>query len=81
MTLKSSIYRKSSLVGLQIIHEAWRMLWDYLVTCTPVLFIQFPCICDHTEAGREVGWPRLCNENKRYATYLKSQDGRRMITF
>ena len=25
------LYRKSC--GLQIIHEVWRMLWDYLVEC------------------------------------------------
>ena len=30
MTLKSFIYTEK-VVGLQIIHEAWRLLWDYLV--------------------------------------------------
>ena len=32
MTLKSFIYRNTCV--LQIIHGAWRMLWDYLVMCT-----------------------------------------------
>ena len=32
MTLKSFTYR--TVVALQIIHEAWGMLWDYLVKCT-----------------------------------------------
>ena len=34
INLKSFIYRK--FVALQIIHEAWRMLWDCLVACTPM---------------------------------------------
>ena len=32
MTLKS--FNTEKVVALQIIHEAWRMLWDYLVVCT-----------------------------------------------
>ena len=31
MTLKSVIIYRIRVVALQIIHEAWRMLWDYLV--------------------------------------------------